>query len=224
MHAYAFLTEGGIAPLSGFAWPPPTEGGLGAWVDQRSAPRDVVRGCGVADLPYWIDDELWRIELAGVVKQRDHVLLAERGRLLRRIEPWVDEVAWAFVSACTARLAERVAAALRSQGNAAAALAIARAADPGELERAVGEAAGTSGSSSELAGYLADACLYARDAGIGPRAASVVAIITADAIATASVRDGLDAASLASERAWQAAWLAERLDLSILTESDSIRG
>ena len=85
MIAYKFLRSGRIGPFSAFRWPEP-----GVWVH---AQRDLVacqRGihaCRPSDLPWWLADELWEIELDGDVRggrAQDHrpgraVGLADRG-------------------------------------------------------------------------------------------------------------------------------------------------
>ena len=121
MLAYAFLSTGTVEPLSGFVWPRPNDGDQGPWVDADTAPSEALRGCLARDLPYWPDDELWNIELAGTLAEREHVLVAERARLLGRIDSWSDPLAWEFVGACARRAARRAAAALHEDGRADAA-------------------------------------------------------------------------------------------------------
>jgi hypothetical protein len=212
--AYAFLSTGTVEPLSGFVWPRPNDGEQGPWVDAETAPSEALRGCLAGDLPYWPDDELWSIELAGTLAERDHVLVAERARLLGRIDPWSDPLAWEFVGACARRAARRAAAALHEDGRADAAARLEGATDLGELELAASSAADHPGHAGRLAGYVADVCFYARDAGVAARAAGVAAKMSAIAIA-GDVEDarGFEE-QLARERAWQAAWLVDRLGLT----------
>ena len=60
MIAWKFLGAARVGLYSGFSWP------LGEWVEV-SPPlvpsRRGVHACRVGDLPHWIDDELWTIEL-----------------------------------------------------------------------------------------------------------------------------------------------------------------
>jgi hypothetical protein len=212
VRGYAFLAEGAVAPLSGFVWPKPNDGEHGAWVDTHEAPDEALRGYRVDDLPYWLDDELWNIELEGALAKRDHVLLAERARLLGQIDAWDEPLAWEFTGACARRVAERAAAALRDEGRADAAALLEGAEDLEGLERAASAAADHPGPAGMLAGYAADVSFYARDAGVAARAAGVAAKMTAYALAHAEDVPGYDQ-RLASERAWQAAWLADRLGL-----------
>jgi hypothetical protein len=212
--AYAFLARGAVEPLSGFAWPTPAETRRGAWVNADSVPREALRGYPSGDLPYWLDDELWRIELVGKLAERDHLLLAERARLAGRIDAWADPVAWEFVAACARRIAVPAAVALREEGRAHAAARLEGAGDLGELEQAAAAAADLRGSRAQLAGYLADVCFYSRDAGIPARAAGVAAKMSAHALAADAADARAHDAVLARERAWQAGWLVERLGLS----------
>ena len=84
--------------------------------------------------------------------------------------------------------------------------------DIDELERAALAAAESSSPGAKLAGYVTDVCFYARDAGSATRAAGIAAKMSAYALA-GDVDDPLASERLASERAWQAAWLVEQLGL-----------
>jgi hypothetical protein len=211
--AYAFLAKGAVEPLSGFAWPTPKQGERGVWVDAEAAHDEVLRGYPAEDLPYWLDEELWNIELAGMRAERDHLLLAERARLLAWIDSWTDPLAWELVTACARRVAGQAAIALRDDGRGDEAARLERASDLGELERTASSAADNLGAAGRLAGSVADVCFYARDARVGARAAGVAAKMSAYALA-GEVKDerGFDE-RLTKERAWQAAWLVDRLGL-----------
>jgi hypothetical protein len=211
--AYAFLARGAVEPLSGFAWPTPADARQGAWVDANSAPREALRGYPARELPYWLDDELWDVELEGRLAQRDHLLLAERARLVGRIDAWADPLAWEFVAACARRISGPAAVALRDEGRADAAARLERAADLEELRQAAAAAAELPAPTAQLAGYLADVCFYAADAGIPARAAGVAAKMSAYALAAGASSPRAHAAALARERDWQAAWLVGRLGL-----------
>ena len=105
MNAYKFLADGRTGPFSGFAWPPP-----GEWVE-ADGPVDVCRrgvhACEVGDLPEWLSDELWRIELEGEIARTGEILVAERGRLVSRVDGWDEAAASDFARACAERLRER---------------------------------------------------------------------------------------------------------------------
>lgn len=111
MIAYKFLSRGAVGPFSGFRWPTPEAGAPGAWVGAAGAAPCGIHGCRAADLPYWIDDELWVAELDGGVQESAHQLVAPRGRLLSPVEGWRD-VAREFAAECIGALRGRVDAAL----------------------------------------------------------------------------------------------------------------
>jgi hypothetical protein len=102
--AYKFLAAGSIGPFTGFQWEP------GTWLD--AAPADLCQGgihaCRVRDLPIWLDEELWEIELDGEVVVGDRKLVATRARLTNRIERWTPEVAREFGRSCARRTRQRV--------------------------------------------------------------------------------------------------------------------
>jgi hypothetical protein len=214
VRAYAFLAQGAVAPLTGFAWSTPTDPKPGAWVDADTAPSEALRGCIADHLPYWLDDELWNIELAGALSQRDHLLVAERARLLGRIEAWVEPLAWEFVTACARRVAGRAATALREDGQYDAAGSLEQAQSLEELDLAASAAADAERPASSLAGYTADVCFYARDAGVAARGACVGAKMATYALAGDPADVPAHGERLEAERAWQAAWLTERLGIS----------
>jgi hypothetical protein len=114
MIAYKALCPGGRAPISGYAWPRPAPGGPGPWVVGRSGGaicRDAVHGCRVADLPWWLQAELWEAEFDGPIAIGRHKISAPRARLLRRVDAWDAECARRFAQACADRAAEHSAAA-----------------------------------------------------------------------------------------------------------------
>jgi hypothetical protein len=97
--AYKFLREGRVGPFTGFRWEP------GEWVE-TSGPALCDRGvhaCRTRDLPFWINTELWEIELDGEVAEGERKLVAERGRLVRRVEGWDTDAAQALADSCAAR-------------------------------------------------------------------------------------------------------------------------
>jgi len=104
---YGFLGEGAVAFLSGFRWPQPVDGEPGRWVRAGTdAPREVVRGVPVEHLPWWLDDELWELELAGSLVVDGRAVSADRARLLRRVDAWTSEAAAELVAACQQRVRE----------------------------------------------------------------------------------------------------------------------
>lgn len=103
MQAYAFLRAGALDYLSQEHWPLPTAlGEPGDWL----APTGGVRATRLEHLPWWLDDELWVVELDGPVHDEGRSLRADRGRLLRRVDAWSPDVALELTDACLRRLHE----------------------------------------------------------------------------------------------------------------------
>ena len=104
MIAYKFLTAGGIGRFTGFRWE------AGRWIDAEAVDpcRAGIHACRVRDLPIWLDDELWAIELDGEVIEGERKIVATRGRLTQRLEQWAPDVARGFGRFCAQRTRERV--------------------------------------------------------------------------------------------------------------------
>jgi hypothetical protein len=104
MNAYKFLDDGAVGPFTGFRWP------VGAWVEAGAVDPCLtgIHACRVRDLPVWLGRELWEIELAGDVIEQQRKVVAVRGRLLRRIDAWNEQVAHDFGRFCAQRTRERV--------------------------------------------------------------------------------------------------------------------
>jgi hypothetical protein len=102
--AYKFLDEGAVGPFTGFRWP------VGDWVEAKGVDPCLtgIHACRVRDLPVWLGRELWEIELDGDVLERERKLVAQRGRLTRRIDAWDENAARDFGRFCMRRTRERV--------------------------------------------------------------------------------------------------------------------
>jgi hypothetical protein len=112
LRAYKFLAEDGSGIISRFNWPLPN-GGPGAWVESEgvAACQSGIHACRPRDLPYWIASSLYEIELEGAIDEQAIKIVAERGRLIRRIDGWNEETREAFSQMCFARANELAAAA-----------------------------------------------------------------------------------------------------------------
>jgi hypothetical protein len=207
MIAYKFLAPGAVAPFTGLRWPVPDGGAPGSWVDAASPRLDLaIHACVPRDLAYWLEAELWRVELSEPVAEGQRQVIASRGRLLDRVAAWNVDSAAEFAREAALMARDRVVLALRGAGLDAYAEELGRAAELGELvavSKAV--AAPVAGRSAELAAYLAEA---AETALAGDFAVS--AYISARAAVPSS---GGDEREFAAERARQGQWLTERLAL-----------
>jgi len=99
VRTYKFLREGRVGPFTGFRWEP------GEWVEAGS-PVLCDRGvhaCRPGDLPFWLNDELWEVELGGEVAEGERKLVAERGRLVERVDGWDADAAQKLGDASAAR-------------------------------------------------------------------------------------------------------------------------
>lgn len=199
MIAYKFLRVGRTGPFSGFAWPEP-----GIWVRAGTEPIPCRRGihaCRTRDLPWWLADELWEIELDGDVRTDEHKILAPAGRLRSRVEGWTAASNQEYADACAWRARDRAVEALMRAGHAAARLAACTTLDEVLV------------AARELAEVVPDTRISLTIAGDGAfRALTGAAPTSAYIAAHAAMRlDG--SAGYAAERAWQSRWLARRLGL-----------
>ena len=106
MRAFKFLTADGSGVFSGFAWPLP-DGAPGAWVESEVDPcRSGIHACRPSDLPYWLADALYEIELDGPLDEQAVKVVAPRGRLIRRVESWDDAMRERYSQMCFARAGE----------------------------------------------------------------------------------------------------------------------
>jgi len=102
--AHKFLRAGAVGMFGGLPWPVPEDGRPGAWVGgDGHGHGHGVHACRADELPLWITDELWVVELAEPVRARPAKLTAPRGRLLARVDAWDGAAADAFAAACARR-------------------------------------------------------------------------------------------------------------------------
>ncbi|MGH2820879.1 MAG: hypothetical protein ACRDJ5_09520 [Actinomycetota bacterium] len=164
-------------------------------------------------LPYWMSKELWACELEGSVLEQGHVIMADRGRLLGRVEAWDLDVSRSFAEACATR-ACKGAAALLGQASAS------READElmaAETTKERGAVAGGLGGRfdpplSHALGYAADACHFAPTDD-----PALAGFVTAHAAGMGAAEGGHDdeafLAGARTERELQARWLISHLGL-----------
>ena len=201
MIAYKFLRSGRIGPFSAFHWPDP-----GVWV---RAPRELatcrrgVHACRPSDLPWWLADELWEIELDGHVQPDQHKIIAPAGRLRAQIEAWTPGCAQEYADACAWRAQQRAVQALTRAGHQHAAQQLAACAT---LDDALVAA-------RKLADDIPETRISLTIAGDGAFRALTGAPPTSAYIAAHAAMRLDGAAGYAAERAWQSHWLVDRLGL-----------
>jgi hypothetical protein len=202
MIAYKFLRAGRTGPFSAFQWPEP-----GVWVHAEPnmvACRRGIHACRISDLPWWLSDELWEIELDGGVQVDGHKIFAPAGRLRSHIEGWTPACAQQYADACAWRAHDRAVQALTRAGHSEAANELAACATLDAVRLVA----------PRLAEAIPDTKISLTIAGDGAvRALTGPPPTSAYIAAHAAMRlDGAD--GYAAERAWQSRWLAERLGLS----------
>lgn len=202
MRALKVLDEGGVGRFSAFRWPAPEGGEPGAWVEDRGDTHACVRGvhaCTPEQLPYWLGPELYVIELDGPIAHVERKLVAERGRLVRRIDRWNAEGRRAFATAATLHARDEALAILRAEGEDAIAERLAACADLPALGRVLAEVKAGGERSQETLCYVTDAVKFA-------------ATSTASS-AYCAAHAGLDRRGYLDARAFQARWLTTALEL-----------
>jgi hypothetical protein len=102
VRAFAFLGPESTDYLSGLRWPAPSGGEPGQWLAPND-PAPSVRACTPDQLPWWLDRELWTVELDGRIEDTGRALLADRGRLVAPVAAWTSEVASELIAVCAAR-------------------------------------------------------------------------------------------------------------------------
>jgi hypothetical protein len=199
--AFKFLRPGRLGPFSAFRWPEP-----GVWVHTSAEPalcRRGVHACRARDLPWWLAEELWEVELDGDVHAGPHKLTAISGRLDSRIVAWTPERAQEFADACAWRARDHAVRTLERASRDAEAAQVARCASLGDV---VSE-------TRRLADEVPAARVSLAMAGDGAVRALGGAISTSAYIAAHAARQLEDTDGYASERDWQAQWLMRELGL-----------
>ena len=223
--AYKFLGLHRTALYSGSVWP------LGDWIEADgplALCRNGVHGCRGGDLPGWLDDELWIVELDGELEEDGDVVLARRGRLVRRVDAWDGITALAFAESCVRRMHYQAVSALELVGRAEDAARLARVRGLDEIQTLVLELGGAETAPDELLALLADAVelirggrpdAYRAELGSGAPTPGAIAanlgFVVAHAFGRAAVEAAGDdeayAVAFGAERARQRDWLREHL-------------
>ena len=106
MIAYKFLRRDGTSVFTGFSWPLPN-GGPGRWIEANVEPcRSGIHACRPEHLPLWAGQILYEVELDGEIAADRTKLTAGRGRLIRRIDAWEEEVRDRYTRMCADRAHE----------------------------------------------------------------------------------------------------------------------
>lgn len=238
MNAYKFLGPGARGLYSGFCWPAPRNGDPGRWVEVRGmleVGSNGVHAMHTRSLVDWIDDELWVVELPDDVEEIDDMLVARRGRLLRKVRAWDEGVAREFGETCVWRARDLAAESLERAGLERERAALQTANELGSLQAvAAAGARSATGAAADALVYLADVVQVSRggwfETYVGHPGAGATATPGAIAanigfvVATAAGSAAADAAGRAdafndgwdAERGRQLAWLTERLHLDEL--------
>jgi hypothetical protein len=206
--AYKFLSAGAVAPFTRRPWPLPSPAGAGPWLDAPDdRPEHGVHACRVRDLAFWLDSELWRVELDDPLRDGQRQIIGSRGRLVERISRWDESSARGFAEACAWRARDRSVAALRGSAFDQDAALLVGCSSLSEL-RSVSNGISTRscGLPAALAGYLAETVdfLLAGDS----------ACSTYISARSAVVAERGDEDAFGEEREEQSWALAERLGLS----------
>jgi len=208
MIAYKFLAAGAIGPFTGRPWPLPSARAPGAWLaapDEDLARRGV-HACRRGNLSLWPDEELWLVELEGPFIPDSCLIIAARGRLLRRVQAWNATTAREYAAACAWRARHLVVEALERAHLPVEAATLRACCDLESLQDKASAIAGDAPPEEPrgLAAYAAGSAMRARQ-GWFPEASLQHAHLGA-ALATSE-------SGAARARAWQSHWLAVRLDL-----------
>lgn len=125
MKAFKFLAAGAKGRFSKHSWSRPQGSAPGAWLEATGPLKACTQGihaCRDTDLPFWLDDELWCIELDGELVHGKTMVVAQRGRLIERVVRWEDALRSQLGQLCCERTTA-VAAQARAEARPDAALA-----------------------------------------------------------------------------------------------------
>lgn len=210
MTYWKFLRAGGVSPFAGHVWEP------GQWVTATGADacQAGVHACRAADLPYWLNVELWRFELAEPVSLAEHKIVSARARAVARVPEWDAEAAAELALACAARTAGHAAGELTDghlDDEARRLAEVTSAAPPAvwiKVAQDCAEAANARGARQAI-----KLCEYVLDAVDALQRYPVASTAYIAARAANQRSSAEEADPYRAERAWQADWLVRRLGL-----------
>lgn len=211
MMFWKFLRSGAVSPFSRFGW----SAGQTVTATDAMPCATGFHACRTSDLPYWLNDELWWVELTPPVRLAQHKVVAAEAVLVSQVVEWSAVTAATFSTACVARTAghavdELSDSALIEESHRLAATVDADADPVAWTEQAYRSAAEADRLGARRAARL---CYYLADAieGLALYPAATAAYIAAR---TANHRSNPSSSDpYIAEREWQADWLATRLML-----------
>jgi hypothetical protein len=205
---WKFLRAGAVSPFTGFRWS--ATGRTWVTAEHVTACATGIHACRSGDLPHWLSDELWAIELHEPVVETEHKVVATRARLLDQVEPWTAKTARALAEECVHRTAVHAAAELRAAGFGEYADRLAEQQLAGlapavqDIMQKLPDREGR--RPAKLCGYVDDAVQLLSDYPV-----ATIAYIAARAANNRSGPADTDYYSI--EREWQAQWLVNTLGL-----------
>ena len=206
MLAWKFLERGRVAPFGGHVWPAPGTGVPGPWIQP---PGGEVFACRLSDLPWWVNAELWEVELEAPIRLLPTQIAGRRGRLVRCMSGWDDVALRAYGVACAERARDLAVSLFLREGRTADADALRRTRSPLDLHRVAQElATDATTPGTTTAGYVGASAYRAAEG-----AAAAAARHASDAAMAADGTSGV----LAREIEWQARWIVERAGLGVPT-------
>ena len=231
MILYKFLGRDRVALYTGYEWP------VDEWVE-TDGPLDLcangLHACNELNLPGWIDDELWLIELDGEIETHDDVVVAQRARLVRQVEGWNRQAIDGFTESAIWRLRDLIVLGLELHAREGRDLALAT--ELGDVQRAAVTLARAETRYADVLVLLADVVALAR--GLRPdqhestpdladpdlptpgAIAANIGFVTAHAAGRCAVAASDDEASyevgFAEERKRQSEWFHTQLGLAEL--------
>lgn len=229
MILFKFLGRGRVALYTGHKWP------VAEWVEADGPLNLCANGphaCRAVNLPGWIDDELWLIELDGDQETHDDIVVAQRARLVRRVDAWDEQAMREFTEGTIWQLRDLIVLGLELHARGGRDLALASELD--DVQHAAVALARAGTRYADVLVLLADIVALARgarpeqyeatshgdDSPTPGAIAANIAFVAAHASGRCAVAASDDEASydagFAEERKRQSEWFNARLALKEL--------